>query len=118
MRQFLYVATAIIIVSIAIVSCEKDDSSPCDVSNPAEDIAWLKEAIETMKQDEYSYYFMATYKGNTVFYNGNCNPAANYASIVRNCKGDHLGYTNDLQNNLTNKTILWQHEASQCNLQE
>lgn len=61
---------------------------------------------------------MATYKGETVFYYNNCNPVALYAyvSIVLNCSGDTLGDTNDLYNELTNRTTLWKHENSKCNL--
>jgi hypothetical protein len=122
-RFFIFLGTATIIVTSTLISCEKDNNkdsgnNTCNVTNPAEDIGWLKEAIDNAKQDEYSYYVMANYKGETVFYYGNCNPAANYVSIIRNCNGDNLGYTNDLRDELTDKTILWKHEASKCNFQD
>jgi hypothetical protein len=111
-----------IIMSITLISCEKDDkkesNNKCNVSNPAEEIDWLKEAIDDVKQDEYSYFAMATYKGETVFYYGNCNPVINYVSIVQNCSGDNLGYTNDLYDELTEITILWKHVDSKCNFQD
>ncbi len=113
MRQiFKFFGIAIVIVSTTMISCEKDDNI---VSNPAEDIDWLKEAINDVKQDEYSYYVMANYKGETVFYYGNCNPLINYVSIVQNLRGDNLGYTFDLYDELTEVTILWKHEDSKCN---
>jgi hypothetical protein len=102
--------------SISLVSCEKDDNNTCNVSNPVEEIAWLKEAIDNVEEDEYSYYVMANYKGETVFYYVNCHPLVNYASFILNCNGDNLGYTNNLQDELTNMTILWKHEASKCDL--
>ncbi len=123
MKQFFkFPGFATIVVLITLISCEKDASqskkaeilNKCNVSNPAEEIAWLKEAINNVKNDEYSYYAMANYKGETVFYYGNCNPAGNYVSVVRNCSGDNLGNTNALQDELTNITILWKHPASKC----
>lgn len=117
-----YLGLVAIILSITLISCEKDDSkksnNKCNVSNPAEDLAWLKEAIDEVKQSEYSYYVMATYKGESVFYYGNCNPVVNYISIVHNCSGENLGYTNDLYDALTDKAILWKHKNSKCNFQE
>jgi hypothetical protein len=124
MKQFFnFLGIATFIVFTTLISCEKDNNkdsgnNKCNVSNSVEKIGWLKEAIDNVKQDEYSYYVMANYKGETVFYYGNCNPAANYVSIIQNCSGDNLGYTNDLQDELTDKTILWKHEESKCNFQE
>jgi hypothetical protein len=121
MKQFFnLLGLASMIVTITLFSCDKDENTNskknnCNVSNPAEEIGWLKDAIDNVKQDEYSYYAMANYKGETVFYYGNCNPAANYVSIIRNCSGENLGYTNDLQADLTDITILWKHENSKCN---
>jgi hypothetical protein len=120
---FNFLGFVAIIMPITLISCEKDDNkdsnnSKCNVSNPAEEIDWLKEAIDGVKQDEYSYYAMATYKGETVFFYGNCNPVINYVSFLRNCSGDNLGYTNDLYDELTDITILWKHVDSKCNFQE
>ena len=113
-----YLGLAAIILSITLISCDNDDSketnNTCNVSNPAEELAWLKEAIDKDKQDEYASYVMATYKGETVFYNDNCNPSISYVSIVRNCSGDNLGNTNDLSEELTNRTTLWKHQDSKC----
>lgn len=123
MKQFFkFPGFATIMVLITLISCEKEKSqskleaipNTCNVSNPAEEIGWLKEAISKVKNDEYSYYAVAKYKGETVFYYGNCNPAANYVSIVRNCNGDNLGNINALEDELTNITILWKHPASKC----
>lgn len=123
MRRFSnFLGFAAILVSITIISCNKDDngdsSNIYNVSNPTEEILWLKNAIDRVKQDEYSYYVMATYKGETVFYYGNCNPLVNYVSVLQNCNGDNLGYTSDKQNELTNLKIVWKHENSKCNLQK
>ena len=122
-KLFDFLGLAAIIFSIALISCEKDEnndteSNKCNVSNPIEDLDWLKQEIDDVKQDEYSYYVMATYEGETVFYYGNCNPVINYISIVRNCNGDSLGLTNDLYDELTDVSTLWKHEDSKCNFQD
>ena len=113
-----YLGLTAITLSITLISCDKDDNvetnNTCNVSNPAEDLAWLKEAIENAKQDEYASYVMATYKGETVFYNDNCNPTISFVSTVLNCNGDNLGNRNDLHDELTNITTLWKHEDSKC----
>ncbi len=121
MRQiFNLIGAATIIVCITLLSCEKDDNTDLgnnknNLSNPAEEIGWLKEAINNVKQDQYAYYVMAKYKGEIVFYYGNCDPAANYVSFIKDFSGNNLGYTNDLYDELSDITILWKHEESKCN---
>ena len=101
-----------------LISCSTDDDkdldSTCNVSDPTEELVWLKEEIDNVKEDEYSYYAMATFEGETVFYYGNCNPAVNYISSVRNCSGDNLGDINDFFDELTDITIVWKHMDTQC----
>lgn len=104
-----------VILSISLFSCEKNDNDNCNVSNPVEEIAWLKESIDNVIQDEYSSYIQANYNGETVFYYLNCNPVVNYASLILNCKGEKIGFTNDLLDELTDISILWKHEDSVCN---
>ena len=119
---FNYLGVTLIIMSFTALSCDNDDKTNsdeiCNVSNPAEDLDWLKEAIDNVENDEYSYFAMADYNGETVFYYGNCNPLINFVSIVMNCNGENLGNTNDLYDDLTDIEILWQHDNSQCNFQE
>lgn len=111
----------VLIWSFAIISCQKADlkrnNNTCNVAEPTEELAWLKAEIDEYRQDEYTYYVMATYKRKTVFYNGNCNPAVNYASSVRNCSGELIGYRNDLGDEFTNETVIYKHENSKCNFQ-
>lgn len=118
--NFLWIAT--IIVFTSMISCSDDDNkdfdnNKCNVSNPTEDLVWLKEAIDEVKEDEFSYYVMANYKGETVFYYGNCDPTINYASFIQNCNGENIGNTNDLQDELSDETIVWKHAESKCDFQ-
>jgi hypothetical protein len=110
--RFLSIST--IILFFPLFSCEKDAVNKYNVSNPTEEIEWLKAGINSTKQNEYSYYVMADFKGETVFYYGNCDPAANYVSFIKNSNGDTLGFTNDLIDQLTDIKIIWKHENSKC----
>ncbi len=107
---------ATVVVAMVLISCEKKDVGiiKCKVENPTEEIGWLKDAINGMRDEEYGYYVMADNKGETVFYSANCNPAANSITIVRDCSGENLGFTNDMYDQLTNKTIIWKHPNSKC----
>lgn len=89
-------------------------SNSCNVLNPVEEIGWLKSAIESVKNDEYAYYVMGNYKGETVFYYGNCNPVIDYVSVIKNCNGDNLGYLNEKLGDIKDKTIIWKHKDSMC----
>ncbi|MDO6802921.1 hypothetical protein Q4595_10715 [Wenyingzhuangia sp. 1_MG-2023] len=112
-----YKIVAVIIIGI-LASCKNDSKeiiTICEVSNPIEDLTWLKTQVE--HANTYHYYMMATYNNQTVFYNGNCNPAVNYQSSVYNCEGALIGYTNDLQNELKNATLLWKHTESDCDFE-
>ncbi len=122
-RIFIFLGLATTIAALTLLfSCEEDDNSNsddiCNVSDPIEELDWLKEAIESMKDDEYLYCKMAKYKGKTVFFWGSCDPLANGSSIVVSCSGENLGYTNDLYDELTEMAVIWKHEDSQCNFEE
>jgi hypothetical protein len=44
---FNFIGFVAIIVSITLISCDKDsNNTKCNVSNPAEDLDWLKKAID------------------------------------------------------------------------
>lgn len=112
-----------LIISTTLTSCEEDDSkesinNTCNVSNPAEELEWLKAEINNLEGDEFSYYVMANYMGETVFYYGNCNPVIDYISAVKSCNGENIGYTYDLADEITDRTILWTPENSICHSQE
>ena len=105
------------VVSLILVwSCTKDDDNVCDVTNPSEELQWLKDEINEIKDDGYTYYMKANYNGTTVFYNVNCNPAVSYVSVVKNCQGDEIGYLNDLYGALVNHQLEWKSEGNMCTI--
>lgn len=107
--------TSVLLVStlFLILSCEKNIPNSCDVSNPL-DMKWLKTETDLMKSYKYSYYMMADYNGESVFYNHNCDPVANYVSIVKNCKGEVLGNYWDFQDQFTNAQVIWKADDFAC----
>ncbi|WP_154852178.1 hypothetical protein [Cyclobacterium xiamenense] len=111
--------SAFLVFSFVLISCEKDDCSPknpCEVQNPIQELPWLKEAIDEVRTDEYAYYSTALYQGERIFFFGNCDPLANYASIIRNCAGDELGNTNEVYDRLSEIEVIWKPENSKCKL--
>ena len=122
-KNFKLLGLAAIAVLTTLFSCDEDENNNptnnvCNVSNPIEELAWLKEKIDNVEDDQYSFYNMATYHKETVFYYGNCNPSTNYVSIIRNCTGDSLALTNDVFDELTEISTLWKSENSLCNSQD
>ncbi|NIJ44271.1 hypothetical protein FHR24_000710 [Wenyingzhuangia heitensis] len=79
----------IFVLAMILFACEghnKIEMLPiCKVHTPLEELIWLQDFIK--KSGEYEYYMTAKYKGNRVFYYGDCNPLVNYQSVVYNCKG-------------------------------
>lgn len=111
--------SVVLVFSLVLVSCEKDDISPknlCGVQNPIQELAWLKDAIDEVRNDEYSYYSTALYQGERIFFYGNCDPTANYASFIQNCSGENLGNTSELYDRLSQIKVIWKPENSKCNL--
>ena len=117
MKRSLLLIT-VISISFVIISCKKEDAENdnCNFSNPTEELIWLKTMVTDM--DEYSYIKSATYNGETVFFNGNCDPLANSVSSVYNCSGEVIGYTNDLYDDLSEIKLEWEHENSMCNFSD
>lgn len=121
MKTILNLTKSIILVfSFTLISCEKNDSdlSPknlCGVQNAIQELEWLKEAIDEVRNDEYSYYSTALYQSERVFFYVNCDPAVNYVSFILNCAGENLGNTNELYDELSEIEVVWKHENSKCN---
>lgn len=116
-RTIILLTIGAVLLSMTIISCEEDKSDK--ISDPINEIAWLKASIieiENSNNDssKYAYYMTAKYKGETVYYYGNCNPLINYVSYVMNSKQEKLGTTFELMDKLTDKRLLWKHKDSKC----
>ena len=113
-KFYLFVLTCIVTL-FSIISCgkEKSENNVCNVSNPVEELVWLKTMTNNLS--EYDFIMIANYKGETIFYRGNCNPLANYVSSAYKCNGDVIGYVNDIRSEISGDKLLWKHKDSKCN---
>lgn len=117
---------ALALLLLTMLSCKDDDdnlSNSCHISNPVEDLDWLKEKIEELAQTDsellkYFYVSQNTYMGKTIFIFPNCCPHCNSVVPVYDCEGNNIGFVGDdniSTNILNNDTIIWRPENFSCN---
>jgi len=101
-----------------LFSCSKIDKeladNTCKVISPIEDLSWLKEEIEIMKDCRFCYVKMGSLDNETVFIVSNCNPLWNSISIISNCSGDAIGYGLEVESKIVNQVVVWKHMDSEC----
>ena len=122
MKKSLNPLPVICLIFLLVFSCKKDKPGvkTCDVLYPSQELPWLRNKIDGLEQlspDISKYYMitMATYQGETVFIETNCDPLGNSAFPVYNCSGDQIGFLGQIsQANLTNRSILWIPVNSAC----
>lgn len=107
----------VLLSSAFLFGCtDGENPTSCGVENPVEDLAWLKQEIQNASipsSSEYSFLMQATYRGQTVFYFGFCNPLWNYATIFRDCQGNQL--TGEvIFAEFTNQKVIWKPANSIC----
>ncbi|SDA75951.1 hypothetical protein SAMN03080617_02123 [Algoriphagus alkaliphilus] len=113
MKKYLF----FFICSAFLLSCnENEGPTVCGVENPVEDLAWLKQEIETAgvpSSSEYSYLMQATYQGKTVFFFGFCNPLWHWALIIRDCEGNRIAGEISIFD-LSDQKVIWKPADSVC----
>ena len=99
-----------------IIACNS-----CGVSDPAEDLPWLKSVIEEIEFTEIGRQFMyvqeARYLGKSVFIIGNCCPYCNVIIPVYDCDGElvcNLGTCN--VSLFKNRKLIWSGDPFECTL--
>ncbi|WP_439489849.1 hypothetical protein [Algoriphagus sp.] len=115
MKKALYPILFCLVLSFACKDNE-DPATACGVSDPVENIPWLKQLAEesaTGGLAEFSYIAQAKYRGKRVFYWGSCCPNCSWALILLDCSGDRVAgeYTFD---DLDDQKVIWRPENSQC----
>ena len=81
-----------------IAACDEEDiniPNTCGVSNPVEDLAWLKQKIQEEQNFSPSFFtlFQSTYNGETIFILSACCPACNVAPAFFDCEGNQLEFS-------------------------
>lgn len=108
-----------------VFSCSKDEKSTnnntCNVSNPAQDLPWLKNRIGSLVTSDpalakYQYVQQAEYRSKTVFIFGNCDPASFTIFPVYSCDNIQLGNVGIIPaDSLLNMRTIWKSQDSLCN---
>lgn len=116
--------STIILLIPLLLSCNREHISPqeegllkntCKVSNPLEELAWLKEEVNRLKAlgnpTHYSNYILqGEYKKQTVFHIGNNDPAGISLAFWNNCKGEVVGKPEEfiqIFDDVKNKRVIW-----------
>ncbi|GAA4279593.1 hypothetical protein [Gaetbulibacter aestuarii] len=122
--KFIYLLVAI----LALNSCSKDSkpadvlpTNTCGVTNPAEDIPWLKERLAYYDSTRAETFFMwqTDYQGETIFVLGTCEGSYNPNYSAFDCEGNHVSITdelNDYLNSVTSKYLIWKPKNFKCNV--
>lgn len=114
---------AVACILLALVSaCGSHDFSQantCNVTNPIEDLSWLKAVIADLNNSElgrkYWYITQATYKLETVFIVGNCCPNCLTVSPVYACNGELLFHASDEQfKDIKGASLIWTSNEYTC----
>lgn len=123
-NRFKTMLTAILVMFV--FSCSQKDNTTnvntCNVSNPAEDLPWLKNRIGSIitsdpSRAKYQYVQQAEYRKNTVFIFGSCDPASFSTLPVYSCENKMLGNVGAIPaDSLLNRTTIWKSQDSVCNL--
>ncbi|GAA3649226.1 hypothetical protein [Flavivirga jejuensis] len=126
-KTFLFVT----LLLLTILSCNNNDDAPaadfenaCNITNPIEDLNWLKEQIAELEKEnstflKFTYFSETKYNEQTVYALRNCCPYCNTAILVYNCEGIHIGTIGNGDNYitpdiLTNETIIWEASNFEC----
>lgn len=125
MRKTFHPALITIVLALVLVfSCKKEiittSSNTCNVSNPVEDLPWLKARINSILTNpdasKYQYVAIASYNSQTVFIFGNCDPLSINPIPAYNCSGALLGNIGDIPPaGIKNQKTLWKASNSVCN---
>lgn len=113
--------TFIILIFVSsCVSHEFPQANICNVTNPIEDLPWLKAEVDDLNDTELGrkYWFItqATYKLETVFIVKNCCPNCNtLPPPVYACNGELLFRGSDEQyNEINGERLIWKPTDYAC----
>jgi hypothetical protein len=112
----------LLFLTFLLFSCSNSENiiSACNVENPLEDIAWLKQIKTNFKQSASAtkkQIIQYTYNNETVFMIDVCNGCADNLTTVYNCEGNvicefggiaGLNTCPDFDKNSTNKIIIYE----------
>ncbi|WP_339703233.1 hypothetical protein [Algoriphagus aquimarinus] len=115
MKKSIYPILFFLLIGFACE--EKDDpATACGVSDPIENLPWLKQLAESASTgglSEYAYITQAKYKGKRVFYQGSCCPNCSWALILLDCEGNRINEEISFDD-LEDSEVIWKPGNSEC----
>ena len=114
-----------ILICLLFSACAEDDNlvaNSCGVTNPVEQLPWLKASIQDLEKNRndptYKYFYISqgVYENQVVFILGNCCPFCNTITPVRNCEGELLFYkSSENLDKILSEQALWLPVGNDCN---
>jgi len=116
MKRFVRFALLLLIV---VSACKYNDVNEvaCDVSDPANNLPWLKDQIHEIEQSPLRKYYRVEkveYKGETGFYITNCCPFCDTFPVFYRCSGEAIPYV--AGSNIVSKGVIWQPSDYTCSI--
>lgn len=111
-----------------LISCSNDDNLPviyaCDVTNPIEDLQWLKGLVEELEKTEseltqYFYIEQAEYQNESIFISNNCCPICSTIAPIYDCEGNNIGFLGDDNFNsssISNRIVIYRFSEFGCEI--
>lgn len=107
-----YLAALVLLIAFA---CKEESITVCSTNDPANDLPWLKEKIDNIKNSPERKYFQmeqAEYNGQFVFYANNCCPYCSTIMIYYDCDGNALESVDNSK--LKNFKTIWKPDDFAC----
>lgn len=106
-----------LLLLIAVSACKYNEvpKFACDVSDPANNLPWLKERIHEIEQSSLRQYFRVEkveYDGEIGFYVSSCCPLCSTVPLFYKCSGDSILITDPSK--LVVKGVIWQPSDYSC----
>lgn len=103
------------LVLLIAFACKEESITVCSTNDPANDLPWLKEKIDNIKNSPERKYFQmeqAEYNGQFVFYANNCCPYCSTIMIYYDCDGNALESVDNSK--LKNFKTIWKPDDFAC----
>lgn len=107
-----------------MLSCDDGNLTTCNVSDPVQDLEWIRNEIDEIEQKkdtdpfyQYRYFAKGYHEGKPVFFQSVCCPPCSSVPIVtlKDCQGHELLTTYDTSNGrIKFKKTIWRAEGFPC----
>lgn len=110
-----------------LMQCETTPiQTTCGVSNPAEELSWMKSKIDEAKQSSLYeagqlYIWETEFNGETYFVFDNCCPNCGSVPLIYTCSGEDVSSNETVSNYIysfdkSSIDVIWTSENFSCNL--